>query len=107
MISDLRHRITLQKASGGRTASGGRETAWNDVATVSAAIKPASSFERAQRAGLNLKTTHKITIRYRDDVDAGMRFKFRDKVFEIDGLLNRDEENRWLDLTAYELGGTG
>ncbi|NWN92294.1 phage head closure protein [Marinobacter adhaerens] len=84
----LRHRVTIQKP--GRTqdpVTGEITNGWSDVATVWASVEPVSVKEFiASQAGQSEITT-RITMRYRDGINAKMRAVFRGKIYNIHGAL--------------------
>lgn len=103
LASRLQHRVTLQQVSQSSDGQGGFTESWSSVATLFAEIKPQKSYERFQAAQMQTPTTHKITIRYRAGITTKHRLIFGTRVFEIKGIINPDEANRILELTALEL----
>src|SRR5690625_1847908 len=95
----LRHRVTIQKCVLGIVSVGGRKVTWDDVATVWAAIEPLSARERLVADQVQSEVTARITIRYRDDVDASMRIKHGNDTYNIHGVI-RDNESMfdWITL---------
>jgi len=95
----LRHRVTIQRQTVGHDSDGGRKVTWDDVATVWAAIEPLSARERLVADQVQSEVTARITIRYRDDVDATMRVKHGDDLYNIHGVI-RDNESMfdWITL---------
>lgn len=102
---ELRHQIEIQEAAATRNTAGESVTTWTTIATVAAAIRPASSREVMLTQATAAQTTHTITIRYRDRVSAAARVKFGSRIFTIAGVLNVDERDVELRLVCYETGG--
>lgn len=66
-------------------------------------IEPISAGERRLASQVGHETTHRITMRYRPDVDETCRIVFRGRSFNIDGIRNIDEADQVLELTAVEV----
>jgi SPP1 family predicted phage head-tail adaptor len=98
----LRHSIVIQKFIGNKTPAGGWLNDWNDYATVKAYIKPISGNERLYAMRLESSVTHKIYIRYRNDVNASNRINYKNRLFNIKYVINIEEMNRWLELDCEE-----
>lgn len=78
----LRHRVRLERLdylldSNGNAvqdpATGETPREWQEVATVWAEIAPISGREFIMSQAIQSQVTARLTIRYRDDVDASMR----------------------------------
>lgn len=102
-IGDLRHRITLQKLEMVQNAYGEMTETWTDVSTVWASVNPISAREFFQAETVNSEITHKILIRYRENVKPSMRVKFKDRIFFIQSVINFNEKNEALQLMCKEL----
>jgi SPP1 family predicted phage head-tail adaptor len=95
----LRHRVTLQQQVAGspqRTASGQRDVAWTDVATVWASIEPLSGRRLESAQATWPKVSVEIRIRYRAGVVAGMRAVHSGLYYPIEVAL--DPELRRIEL---------
>lgn len=85
-IGDLRHRITFQEAVLASDGIGGQVEAWQNIAdtpTVWARIEPVNGLERFFAEKLEENVSHKITIRYRNDILPQYRILFDGRVFEV------------------------
>lgn len=106
--SRLRHRLTLQEEVQTPDGFGGYARTWQDVADVWAEIiSLAGTIKSAGReilfAGqLQAEVSHRILLRYRDDVAAGMRLVFENRAFNIQSVVNTDEKNETLELLVQE-----
>ena len=85
--------VTLQYATITRDSYGAETQTWTNGSSVWANIKPLQGREYySDRANkVNAETTHKITIRYRTDVNPRMRIKYGNRLFEIESIINPDE----------------
>lgn len=102
MASRLRSRITLQSASDMPDNGGGITRSWEDMDTVWAEILPLSGKETLRQLQLQSVVTHRITIRYRNDVNAAMRLATGGRVFVIRAVINPGERDEVLELLTEE-----
>lgn len=105
-IGNLRKKVTLQQEQRTPDSGGGYTLAWATVATVWAAITPMSGHEITAASGIQGRLTHKITMRWRNDIplNAGMRLLYGTRAFNIRYVLNAREANRWAIMLAEEGG---
>jgi SPP1 family predicted phage head-tail adaptor len=84
-ISDLRHRITLQRKTITRDAEGNVRETWTDVATVWATFEPMNSRQREflEASAINAESYVRFRIRYRPDVTPDMRVVYDGRQFDI------------------------
>jgi len=99
----LRHRLEFEKSSLSSDGQGGQTRAWSTRATVSGSLKPLRAEERFYNEQLNHTGTHEVVIRYRDDLESSDRIKFGSRYFQIIGIMNPNERNRQLVITAKEI----
>ena len=86
----LRHMVQLQAQTGGQVqdpVTGEMTSTWVPVADVWADVAPASGREFLAAAAEQSEVRGRITIRYRDDVDATMRVAYRGKWYAILAVL--------------------
>jgi len=92
----LRSRLVLQSVTAVPDGLGGFAENWVDVATVFARLEPVSADSRFG-AGQTLETvTHRVTLRHRPGIEAGMRFAAGGRHFEIVTVHDPDESGRYL-----------
>ena len=84
----LRHRITIQRKTGGKDAWGTPiPDAWEDVAKVWADIRHQSGSESI-RAGADVSIVRaSVRIRWRTGIDAGMRVLYQGQAYDIEAVL--------------------
>lgn len=71
---------------------------------VYARIQPLSGDELWKARQASARTTHKITIRYREDVDSTWRVVYQGRVFQLDSApLDDDERNETMTFLAIEI----
>ena len=102
-IGRLRHRIVIEESIAGRDSFGAEVCEWIQFAKVWADVSPVSGRELASFKQINAEITAKITIRYLAGVTTEMRILFRDRIFEIDSVINPEEKNIYLLLVCKEV----
>jgi SPP1 family predicted phage head-tail adaptor len=100
--SELRHRVTFQRTKQTEDTAGGFTESWIDIASVWAKIEPVKSYERFVAMQTETHVSHKITIRYNKDVTTAKRMLFDGRVFDITGVVNVNEDNIAMVITAIE-----
>lgn len=101
----LNRRLTLEAPVENADGAGGVVRDFETVATLWAEVTPVSAARviEAERAGA--RVTHRIGIRFADDVTTRHRFRDGDRVFRIVSLRDRDGLKRFLTIEAEELIG--
>ena len=103
-INKLKHRVTIQEQQGTANDGGGNKIPnWVDLATIWANVSPINGTETviAEKRGQQL--THNVTIRYRADIKAKMRFMFNGRILDIQYIINANEENKELKIQCLEV----
>lgn len=98
----LRAELFLQEAELEPDGAGGHRRNWGEVASLLAHVEPVSQrafFGADQRIE---SVTHRITMRWRSDTVPGMRFRRRDRHFDILTVHDPDETGRYLVCMARE-----
>lgn len=106
----LRKRIIIEQPDrSSRDAHGAVSRVWQALATVWCAIEPIKGKESWQGMAVSPKTTHGITMRYFKALTADMRLKYAPpnnagapRIFNIEGILNKDERGIEHNITAIE-----
>lgn len=73
--------------------------------TVWANVKPLTGRELISAQKVFPETTYSVTIRYRKGVTTDLKIKYRDRWLNILGMLNLDEDDRWLVMSCSERPG--
>jgi SPP1 family predicted phage head-tail adaptor len=105
-IAELRHRITFQRVTQVSDGMGGFTTAWNDIVTLWAKVEPVSASERLYSERLETQRSHKVKIRFRNDITTDMRFVFKGRTFQVKGVYSPDERRAYTFIDAEENQGT-
>lgn len=100
----LRHLVVIQEEPSESTpdGAGGRTPDWTDVFTDYGNVAPLSGRESVIAAQLTEVTSHRVLLRWRPDVNAGMRVKFGVRLLNIRSAINVEERDRWLVLFCDE-----
>jgi SPP1 family predicted phage head-tail adaptor len=109
-IGNMRNKLELQSTTRTSDSGGGASVAWSKVAAIYAQITPKSSDETVFADKLRQKEEHTIRVRYRSGLTTANRLvqtHRRDGVtstrtFTIKGVLNVDNQFRFLDLDCEE-----
>lgn len=102
---ELRHRIDLQSNSGStRNAFGETAEAWATMAaSLPAKVEPLSGRELFSAQQIQPDISHKVTIRYRQGLNAKMRVIFGARTFNVEGPpKNVEERNIVIELMCRE-----
>jgi len=102
LASKLTERVTIQQRSVSDDGYGGKNISWSDVATVFAQVDPLYSVALNERvAGDQISAIggYRVTIRYRNDVNASMRLIWKSHTLLIHSL---HEIEPALSMLTYE-----
>ena len=102
MIGALRHRLILQEEARDTDAGGGTTLTWSDIATVWGRVEPLAGAERLQAMQLESRVSHRVTIRNRTGVSAGMRLVHNGRALNIRTVIDPDARKHWLELMCEE-----
>lgn len=103
-LGTLRHRLTLQAPVETSDGAGGVTRSWTSAALLWAAIEPASQEAFIAGEAQAERATHRITMRYRSDVDGSKRLVKGSRVFRILTAFDPDERRARLALLVEEIG---
>lgn len=100
----LRTELALDQAAAEPDGIGGHTEVWSEVALVFARIEPVSATS-SFGAGQTLEAvTHRVTMRHRDNVRSGMRFRRQSRILAIVTVHDPDDTGRYLVCRAREEG---
>ena len=102
-IGSLRHRLKFQIQVPTLDVMGGTGVTWKDGPVVWGSIWPITASEQLKSGQLTGEITHRIKIRYRDDVDSSMRIKYKDIYYAIINVpMNQNMDDRTLEFLCKE-----
>lgn len=102
-IGKLRHRIVIEDSIAGRDSFGAEISEWIQFAKVWANVSPVSGREFIAFKQINAEISTKVTIRYLAGITSEMRVLFKDRIFEINSIINPEEKNVSLLLMCKEV----
>lgn len=100
-VGSLRDRVTIQQETRVEDGGGGASTVWIDIQTVYANVAPVSSNTRIVALAQALMMTHKVTIRYRNDIDLQAnryRLLWRGQVLRIVSVTTPDPPRTYWEI---------
>lgn len=100
----FRTELALEEAVLTPDGDGGHEVDWQELATVFALVEPVSARPQFAADRPAVAVTHRITMRFRQDVESGMRLVRNGRVFEVMSVHDSDESRRYLVCAAREAG---
>lgn len=104
-IGCLRHRIEIGKYVEGRNEWGDPlpGPVWQRVALIWGSVEALTgrTFFEAQQS--HIQSDHRIIIRWRRGVEPRQIVRHGDREFEIQAVLDRDGDRRWLHLLCREV----
>lgn len=101
-IGKLRHRITFQDSMKVSDEHKGHTVTWTNFVTVWASVEPLTGREYFFSHQVKAEVTHRVKIRYRDDITEKMRVKFGARVLGIESILDIKERHEVLEIFCRE-----
>jgi SPP1 family predicted phage head-tail adaptor len=99
----LRHRLALEAPVESADGAGGVTRSYETVATLWAEVAPLSASRAIEAERPGGQVTHRIGIRFADDITTKHRFRDGNRVFRIVLLRDRDGRKRFLTIEAEEI----
>ena len=99
----LNRRLTFQRLEAKEDEMGQDKSSWQDYKTVWGSVKPYKSSEYNFMGKLKPEVSHRIYVRFRNDITADMRIKYH-RIFTIEGPpLDIDERHELLEIQCREV----
>jgi SPP1 family predicted phage head-tail adaptor len=98
----MRERVTFQRPTQTRSGSGETRLAWSEIATVWASVDGVTARDIMQAQQAEVLATHKVIIRYRDDIDHTARMIYRGRTMELSSVIDRNNRE-YLEILAKEI----
>lgn len=96
----LNRKINILKPDQISDGAGGYEDSFVPVKTVWGSVKSIFGRERMEAMQVQAEVTHKITIRYTEDVNRSHVVSFNGTKYNIQYIININEENKFLELSV-------
>ncbi len=92
----FRVELALEQANAVPDGLGGNSEEWAEIATVMALVEPVGSSDFRAGDAAGDAVTHRVTIRHRGTVTAGMRFRRDGRHLAVMSVHDPDETGRYL-----------
>jgi SPP1 family predicted phage head-tail adaptor len=100
----LSARLDLEQRDDAGDGQGGIVPCFAPVTSLFARIEPVSTNEEERADAEVFTVTHRIWVRFREDIAAGMRFRKGTRVFAVRTFHDPDETRRYLVCRCTEDG---
>lgn len=104
-IGKLNKRVVIQSQSNTYDGAGQQVETWATFANVWANIKHKSGVEAIKSDAMASTVKASIRIRYKANVNAGMRVTYQTSIYKIMAVLPHVEDNRYVDLVVELING--
>ncbi len=99
----FRHRVMFQKySSGGKDPDGFPVEGWQDVKAAWAMIKTLKGTEYFSASSTQNENQMRFIIHFTEGLNEDMRILYDSREFDIESIINDDEENRTLTIIGNE-----
>jgi SPP1 family predicted phage head-tail adaptor len=100
----LRHKINIEREQDTPDGLGGSAITWSNITAspLRAKITPLNGNESLKAMRLEAKVSHKITIRFRDDLLSSDRINYKGKLMQIRSIIDLEELHKWIEIMADE-----
>lgn len=102
-IARRRNRLTLQSLAETATPLGGATLGWQNVATLWGSVEMKSGREAEEGGQAISPRTGRITLPFREGIDARNRFRLGNRVLEITAAFDPDGARRLLICLVREV----
>jgi len=102
MAGRFRHRVEIQRRVTTVDAVGQVNDTWNTTACVWVQILPVTSKEYLAQGPERSELTHTIRLRHGPDILPKDRIRFGSRIFDVMGVMNVSERNRFIEIRARE-----
>ena len=102
VIGALRHRVTIERPVRTSDDGGTGTLTWTSLGSVFARIEPVGGREIEIGDGVAGRVSHKVLLRWRDDLAPQMRIVAGSQILEIRAVLDLEGRRRWLQCLCEE-----
>jgi SPP1 family predicted phage head-tail adaptor len=102
-LSPMRHRLTIEDRVDLSNGAGGVSRQWHARFQIWGAIETIDATQYSEAAQTGQRLTHRVLLRYRDDIDTTQRFRKGQSIFNIRGIRDPDGRKRLLICFCEEL----
>lgn len=101
-VGKLNKRISVLQYRTRKDSDGNDELYLYEVCRVWASVTPLKGREYWEAKRINPETTYRVTMRYRPGIAPDMMIVYKDKLMEIESIVNIDEGDVALEITCLE-----
>lgn len=101
----LKNRIDILEPIKTTNKLGQDAVVYRNKKTVWCEIRPLRGKEYLEAVALNAKTTYKITMRYTEDITEKNYLRYKNKIFNIDSIIDVENRHRELEIMCNEYVG--
>lgn len=98
----LREPLVFQRRQTQSDGMGGTDLDWVTLFSTKGDVRPLSGREYLMGMQREASVSHRIFIRYREDLLPSDRVTMRGKPMQIIAIINVEMRNRWLELQCLE-----
>jgi SPP1 family predicted phage head-tail adaptor len=102
-IGARRQRFILEQPVEAPDGTGGVTRSYQVLTPLWGSLEFISGAEQFQRDRMEQAITHRISLRYRADINAGMRLRLGARLFDIKTIADPDQRRRHLTCLAQEI----
>lgn len=103
-IGNMNRRIDIVEAGQVSDGAGGYEDSFTVIKTVWGEIKTVGGREYIQAKQAQAEITHKVIMRYTAEINHSNLLSFNGNKYDIQYIINIDEENKYLELHVLRRG---
>lgn len=96
----LNQRVRIEKRQSGQDDFGQAVLTWVPLCTTWAEVLPLRGREFFAAAQVQQEHSIKVRLRYRHDIDAGMRLVWNGRAHDITGVIALEGGRQWLEIMA-------
>ena len=101
-IGKMRYRVKVENPTNTRDSGGGLAQSYTTFSNIYANIKPTNANSTYRQGIVTEKVTHEVTMRYMDNISTNSRVTYGTRNFNVRGIINVDERDRFLKLLCEE-----
>jgi SPP1 family predicted phage head-tail adaptor len=98
----LSRRLVLEAPVESADGAGGVVRSFSAAATLWVSVTPVSAAREIEAARLGARVTHRLHLRYSNDITIRHRFRDGSRIYRIVTLRDRDGGKRFLEIEAEE-----
>jgi SPP1 family predicted phage head-tail adaptor len=102
-LGALRHRITLLAVQETPNDLGGASISYSPIRTLWGRIEASSGIENLEGEALAARIQTRITLRWRDDLDASLRLQSGARLFAVRAVFDPDGTRQFLVCQCEEI----